>query len=75
MLCNFVQKIKWRRGLNLGRNFALLDFVQDVASEWDIRAMPTFLFIKDGKQVDKIVGANKDELDKKVQHYASLVTA
>jgi thioredoxin 1 len=52
-----------------------LGFVQDVTSEWDIRAMPTFLFIKDGKQVDKIVGANKEELDKKVQHYASVVTA
>ncbi|CAK9860750.1 unnamed protein product [Sphagnum jensenii] len=52
-----------------------VDEVADVTSEWDIRAMPTFLFIKDGKQVDKIVGANKEELDKKVQHYASLVTA
>jgi thioredoxin 1 len=67
--------MKWRRGLNLGRNFALLDFVQDVTAEWDIRAMPTFLFIKDGKQVDNIVGANKVELEKKVQQYASLVTA
>lgn len=47
-------------------------FVQDVTSEWEIRAMPTFLFIKDGKQIDKIVGANKDELEKKVQYYASL---
>ncbi len=74
-LTRVVQKIKCRGGLNLWRNFALLDFVQDVTSEWDIRAMPTFLFIKDGKQVDKIVGANKDELDKKVQHFASLVTA
>jgi thioredoxin 1 len=52
-----------------------VDEVADVTSEWDIRAMPTFLFIKDGKQVDKIVGASKEELDKKVQHYASLVTA
>ncbi|KAH9547920.1 hypothetical protein CY35_11G060200 [Sphagnum magellanicum] len=52
-----------------------VDEVADVASEWDIRAMPTFLFIKDGKQVDNIVGANKVELEKKVQHYASLVTA
>jgi thioredoxin 1 len=52
-----------------------VDEVADVTSEWDIRAMPTFLFIKDGKQVDRIVGANKDELDKKVQHYDSLVTA
>ncbi len=59
----------------MGRNFALLDFVQDVTAEWDIRAMPTFLFIKDGKQVDNIVGANKVELEKKVQQYASLVTA
>ncbi len=45
--------------------------VQDVTSTWEIRAMPTFLFIKEGKQIDKIVGANKDELDRKVQHYAS----
>lgn len=33
--------------------------------------MPTFLFIKDGKEIDKIVGANKDELQKKAQFYAS----
>jgi thioredoxin-like negative regulator of GroEL len=45
--------------------------VQDVTSAWEIRAMPTFLFIKEGKLIDKIVGANKDELDRKVQHYAS----
>jgi thioredoxin 1 len=49
-----------------------VDEVPDVTSEWEIRAMPTFLFIKDGKQIDKIVGANKDELEKKVQYYASL---
>ncbi len=41
-------------------------------AECDVHAMPTFLFIKDGKQIDKIVGANKEELDKKVQHFASL---
>lgn len=44
---------------------------QDVTADWDIRAMPTFLFIKNGKQIDKIVGANKDELEKKVHHYAT----
>ncbi|KAH8950049.1 hypothetical protein BDL97_10G063600 [Sphagnum fallax] len=48
-----------------------VDEVPDVTSTWEIRAMPTFLFIKEGKQIDKIVGANKDELDRKVQHYAS----
>ncbi|CAM6046247.1 unnamed protein product [Sphagnum compactum] len=49
-----------------------VDEVADVMAEWDVHAMPTFLFIKDGKQIDKIVGANKEELDKKVQHFASL---
>jgi thioredoxin 1 len=48
-----------------------VDEVPDVTSAWEIRAMPTFLFIKEGKLIDKIVGANKDELDRKVQHYAS----
>jgi thioredoxin 1 len=47
-------------------------FVQDVMSKWEIRAMPTFLFIEDGKQIDKIVGANKDELEKRVQYYNSI---
>ncbi|CAK9206297.1 unnamed protein product [Sphagnum troendelagicum] len=46
-----------------------VDEVPDVTSEWEIRAMPTFLFIKDGKQIDKIVGANKDELEKKVHTF------
>ncbi|KAG0614065.1 hypothetical protein M758_6G148900 [Ceratodon purpureus] len=50
-----------------------VDEVQDVTSQYEVRAMPTFLFIKDGKQVDKIVGANKDELEKKCNHWASAV--
>lgn len=33
--------------------------------------MPTFVFIKDGKLLDKIVGANKEELERKCSHYAS----
>jgi len=33
--------------------------------------MPTFLFIKNGKQIDKLVGANKPELEKKVISYAT----
>lgn len=45
--------------------------VQDVTTEWEIRAMPTFLFINNGKQIDKVVGANKDELEKKIHHYAT----
>nr|PNR50640.1 hypothetical protein PHYPA_009826 [Physcomitrium patens] len=48
-----------------------VDEVLEVTNDWEIRAMPTFLFIKDGKEIDKIVGANKDELQKKAQFYAS----
>jgi len=35
---------------------------QSVASDWAIQAMPTFMFLKEGKILDKVVGAKKDEL-------------
>ncbi|KAE8785320.1 h-type thioredoxin [Hordeum vulgare] len=41
--------------------------MQDFSSTWDIRATPTFFFLKNGQQIDKLVGANKPELEKKVQ--------
>ncbi|KAG6551768.1 hypothetical protein Mapa_006859 [Marchantia paleacea] len=47
-----------------------VDEFQEIASEWEVRAMPTFLFIKDQKIVEKIVGANKDELESKVRSFA-----
>ncbi|TVU21642.1 hypothetical protein EJB05_31292 [Eragrostis curvula] len=43
-----------------------VDELMDFSSSWDIRATPTFFFLKNGKQVDKLVGANKPELEKKV---------
>ncbi|XP_057849808.1 thioredoxin H-type [Cryptomeria japonica] len=43
-----------------------VDELQDVTAEWEVQAMPTFIFIKDGKAIDKIVGAKKDELERKV---------
>jgi thioredoxin 1 len=48
-----------------------VDEVQDVTSKWEVRAMPTFLFIKNGEQLDKIVGANKEELERKCNQYAT----
>jgi thioredoxin 1 len=45
--------------------------LQDVAQEWDVEAMPTFIFIKDGKAVDKVVGAKKDDLERKVAALAT----
>jgi thioredoxin-like negative regulator of GroEL len=45
--------------------------VQDVAATNEVRSMPTFLFIRDGHQIDKIVGANKQELVMKCNQYAT----
>lgn len=47
-----------------------VDEVQEVAARYGVRAMPTFLFIKDGQQVDSVVGANKNELESKCSRYA-----
>ncbi|KAF4357209.1 hypothetical protein G4B88_025087 [Cannabis sativa] len=38
----------------------------DFSSSWDIKATPTFFFLRDGEQIDKLVGANKPELQKKI---------
>nr|CAD1839929.1 unnamed protein product [Ananas comosus var. bracteatus] len=43
-----------------------VDELMDFSSSWDIRATPTFFFLKDGKQLDKLVGANRPELEKKI---------
>nr|KJB43365.1 hypothetical protein B456_007G198800 [Gossypium raimondii] len=43
-----------------------------VAAEWDVDAMPTFLFLKEGKAVEKVVGAKKEELQQAVtKHMAT----
>ncbi|CAD6334502.1 unnamed protein product [Miscanthus lutarioriparius] len=43
-----------------------VDDLTDFSSSWDIRATPTFFFLKNGQQIDKLVGANKPELERKV---------
>ncbi|GLJ36853.1 hypothetical protein SUGI_0744200 [Cryptomeria japonica] len=50
-----------------------VDEMADLTATWEVRAMPTFIFIKDGKQIDKLVGANRPELEKKVINYATTV--
>ncbi|XP_058739238.1 thioredoxin H2 [Vicia villosa] len=46
-----------------------VDELSDVAREFKVQAMPTFLLLKNGKEVDKIVGAKKDELKTKIQRH------
>jgi thioredoxin 1 len=46
--------------------------LQEFSSSWDIRATPTFFFLKNGQRVDKLVRANKPELEKKVHAIVSI---
>ena len=61
--CNFFPQYPNERNVTLD--------VQEVAAQYGVRAMPTFLFIKDGQEVDKVVGADKNELERKCNRYAS----
>ena len=38
-----------------------------------MEAMPTFVFIKEGKLVDRVVGARKEELLKAVEKHGAAV--
>ncbi|MBA0753584.1 hypothetical protein Gogos_020713 [Gossypium gossypioides] len=53
-----------------------VDELKEVAAEWDVDAMPTFLFLKEGKAVEKLVGAKKEELQQAVtKHMATSSTS
>ncbi|KAK1355526.1 Thioredoxin domain-containing protein [Heracleum sosnowskyi] len=43
-----------------------VDELTEFSTQWDIKATPTFFFLRDGQQFDKLVGANKPELQKKM---------
>ncbi|CAI9763751.1 unnamed protein product [Fraxinus pennsylvanica] len=52
-----------------------VDELKDVAQEFNVEAMPTFLFLKDGKEVDRVVGARKENLVAAIDKHAATVTA
>ncbi|XP_062024758.1 thioredoxin H-type-like [Rosa rugosa] len=52
-----------------------VDELKKVAEDWSVEAMPTFMFLKEGKVVDKVVGAKKDELVLKVGQHAAAAAA
>ncbi|GER55702.1 thioredoxin [Striga asiatica] len=43
-----------------------VDELTDFSTSLDIKATPTFFFLKNGQQLEKLVGANKPELQKKM---------
>ncbi|KAJ3698830.1 hypothetical protein LUZ61_002535 [Rhynchospora tenuis] len=48
-----------------------VDELSKVAHDWEVEAMPTFVFMKEGTILDKIVGAKKEEIQKKIEVLAS----
>jgi len=46
-----------------------VDEVPEVAQELNVRAMPTFMFFKDGQKVDEVVGANTKALRDTIQKH------
>ncbi|XP_058194963.1 thioredoxin-like protein CXXS1 [Rhododendron vialii] len=44
-----------------------VDDVKEVATKYEVKAMPTFLLMKEGTQVDRLVGANPDEIKKRIE--------
>ncbi|KAL5778084.1 hypothetical protein ACOSP7_011010 [Xanthoceras sorbifolium] len=47
-----------------------VDELKTVAEEWDVQAMPTFMYLKEGKLVDKFAGANKVRLQELAEKHA-----
>ncbi|KAF3320575.1 thioredoxin H1 [Carex littledalei] len=48
-----------------------VDELNKVAQDWAVEAMPTFVFVKEGTILHRIVGAQKEELQKKIEELAS----
>ena len=52
-----------------------VDELAPVSEEFKVEAMPTFLFLKEGKEVDRMVGAKKEELFTKVDKHLGSASA
>ncbi|KAI4299237.1 hypothetical protein L6164_032715 [Bauhinia variegata] len=46
-----------------------VDEVKEVAKKMEVNAMPTFVLMKDGALVEKVVGANPEEIKKRVDGF------
>lgn len=48
-----------------------IDEARDAAAEWNISSVPSFFFVKNGREVDKMVGADKSTLERKIAQHAN----
>ncbi|XP_073108235.1 thioredoxin H2-1-like [Elaeis guineensis] len=44
-----------------------VDELSEVAQQWRVQAMPTFVLVKGGDEVGRVVGADQNELNKKIE--------
>ncbi|MQL78911.1 hypothetical protein Taro_011331 [Colocasia esculenta] len=68
--CRFIAPVLAELAKNLPQVTFLkvdVDELKTVSQDWAIEAMPTFIFLKEGTIIDKVVGARKDELQQKIQ--------
>ncbi|KAF1862246.1 hypothetical protein Lal_00026770 [Lupinus albus] len=47
-----------------------IDEAADIAARWKITSVPSFFFIKNGKEVDTLVGADNGALERKIKQHA-----
>ncbi|KAF8110954.1 hypothetical protein N665_0077s0017 [Sinapis alba] len=52
-----------------------VDELQSVAKEYKVEAMPTFLFMREGEIVDRVVGARKDDIHKTLKKHGGVVAS
>lgn len=46
-----------------------VDKFNDIAKGYEIAAMPTFIYLKEGKEVDRVKGADERKIKEKVAEY------
>ncbi|VVB07576.1 unnamed protein product [Arabis nemorensis] len=52
-----------------------VDEMSSVAKEFEVEAMPTFVFMKEGVVIDKVVGAAKEEIQAKLEKHSAAVAS
>jgi len=46
-----------------------VDENEEIATEYKVSAMPTFMFFKNGKKIDEFAGANENKLNELIQKH------
>ncbi|CAN1225856.1 Thioredoxin H-type [Linum perenne] len=55
-------------------NVTFLKVDVDELKDWAVEAMPTFMFLKEGKIMGKVIGANKEELLQTINKHLDIPT-